>query len=186
MSERQGPQIETARLILAQPKLTDFDDSAAMWRAPEVVRYLGGAPFTTEDVWNRLLRYIGHWRAIGFGYWIVRDKADGRFVGEVGFGDYHREVHPAFDRAPEIGWGLAPWAHGKGLASEAAKAAVEWGDANLNAHRTVCLIHPMNSASIRIGEKLGYSAYAHTTYKDSPVTLYERQARLRTNTVPAE
>lgn len=177
MSQSAAPVIETDRLILSGPKLSDFDESAAMWRSPEVVRFLGGSPHSREDVWNRLLRYIGHWDAIGFGYWIARSKEDGRFVGEVGFGDYHRDVHPAFDRAPEVGWGLASWAHGQGFGSEAAAAVVEWGDRNLRATRTVCLIHPHNVASIRIAEKLGYRAYAQTTYKDKPVTLFERQAR---------
>jgi RimJ/RimL family protein N-acetyltransferase len=172
-----APVLETERLVLSAPKLTDLDESAAMWRTPEVVRYIGGRPLAREDVWNRLLRYIGHWSALGFGYWTVREKAGGRFVGEVGFADYKREIDPPFGRAPEIGWGLAASAHGKGFAGEAVAAALAWGDANLGAVRTVCLIHPDNAPSVRLAEKLGYAPYARTTYKDQPVVLFERPGR---------
>jgi RimJ/RimL family protein N-acetyltransferase len=186
MTDDAAPVIETERLVLSGPRLSDFDDSAAMWRTPEVVRYIGGTPLGHEDVWNRLLRYIGHWKALGYGFWVARQKSDGRFVGELGFGDFHREVHPAFDRASEIGWGLALWAHGQGFATEAVGAAVSWGDENLNANRTVCLINPENTASVRVAEKLGYASYARTIYKDKPVVLFERQALRRAKAASAE
>ena len=45
--------------------LDDFLDSFAMWSDPEVIRYIGGKPFTREEVWARLLRYAGHWAHAG-------------------------------------------------------------------------------------------------------------------------
>ena len=78
------PTIETSRLTLSGPMSTDFPDCYAMWSDPDTVRHVGGVPLTSEDVWGRILRYVGHWTLLGFGAWIARDKA-GAFVGEIGF-----------------------------------------------------------------------------------------------------
>ncbi len=173
------PTLETARLRLAGHRLDDFDDSAAMWADPEVTRHIGGRPSTREEAWTRLLRYVGHWALLGYGYWVVRDQASGRFVGEVGFADFHRELEPPFDGAPEIGWALVPWAHGRGLATEAVRAALAWGDQHLGARRTVCMIDPGNAASIRVAQKCDYEEYARTSYKGAPTILFQRTGGMR-------
>lgn len=165
---------DTDRLTLRRHTLADLPDSAAMWGDPEVVRYISGDPQSREDVWGKILRMMGHWEAMGFGYWVVREKATGRFVGEVGFGDFKRELSPPFEGAPEAGWALATWAHGKGYAAEAMRAALAWGDRKFNRARTVCLISPENLPSLRLAEALGFNEYARSTYKGSPTVLLER------------
>jgi RimJ/RimL family protein N-acetyltransferase len=168
------PLLDTERLTLRGHPKEDFGESAAMWGNPEVTRYIGGRPFTEEECWSRLLRYVGHWSLLGFGYWVVREKASGNFVGEVGFGDLHRAIAPPFHGVPEIGWVLAPWCHGRGFATEAARAIVEWGDAHFASPRTVCLIHQDHARSIRVAAKLGYREYARATYNGAPEILLER------------
>jgi RimJ/RimL family protein N-acetyltransferase len=170
------PALDTARLTLRGHGLQDFAESAAMWGDAEVTRYIGGRPFTEEEVWARLLRYVGHWAVLGFGYWVVREKATGTFVGEVGFADYRRDITPPFDDAPETGWVLAPSAHGQGYATEAVNAALAWGDAHFGARRTVCLIDVDNVASMRVAEKCGYRELVRTAYKGQPAVIFERPA----------
>lgn len=167
------PAIDTERLALRGHRLDDFGDCAAMWADPEVTRHIGGRPFTEEEVWTRLLRYAGHWMLLGFGYWVIREKASGRFVGEVGFADFKRELAPSLN-APELGWALARWAHGRGFATEAVRAAVDWGATHFASARTVCLIHPDNALSIRVAQKCGYREFERTTYKGQPTILFER------------
>ena len=145
-----------------------------MWSDPAVTRYIGGKPFAADEVWGKILRYAGLWSLLGFGYWAVEDRTSGRFVGEVGFADFKRDLAPSFSGAPEIGWALASWAHGAGMASEAVGAAIAWADAHLDATRTVCLINPDNAASIRVAGKSGYREFARTHYKDRPTILFER------------
>ncbi len=65
-----------------------------MWGVRIVTRHIGGRPFTAEESWSRLLRYAGHWYLLGFGYWAVVERGTNRFVGEVGFADFHRRHHP--------------------------------------------------------------------------------------------
>jgi RimJ/RimL family protein N-acetyltransferase len=139
-----------------------------------VVRYIGGKPFSREDVWARMLRYAGHWSWMAYGYWAVEEKATGSFVGELGFADFKREIEPSLEGAPEIGWVLVPRVHGKGYATETVRAAVEWGDARFGPARTVCLIHPENLASIRVAEKSGYREFQRTTYKGAATVILAR------------
>ncbi|WP_158916090.1 GNAT family N-acetyltransferase [Caulobacter sp. S45] len=171
------PVLHTERLVMRMHTTDDFEDSAAMWGDPVVARFIGGRPFSREEVWSRLLRYVGHWAVLGFGYWCVREAQGGRFVGEVGFADLERTLEPGFDGAPEIGWALASGVHGQGYAREAADAAMAWGDVHFGNVRTVCMIDPTNAPSIRLADKLGYVPYAHTTYKDHATILFERGPR---------
>lgn len=169
-----APTIETARLTLRAHTLADIDDCVAMWADPDVTRQIGGRPSTAEETWARLLRNVGLWPLLGFGYWVIRERGTGRFVGEAGLADFRRDITPSLAGAPEAGWALATWAHGQGFATEAVAAVLAWADANLPAPRTVCMITPVNAASIRVAEKCGYREFARTTYKDTDVHLYER------------
>ncbi|HLM45019.1 MAG TPA: GNAT family N-acetyltransferase, partial [Myxococcaceae bacterium] len=142
------PDIDTERLTLRRPRLEDFDEALAMWSDPNVVRFISGKPSTREEMWARLLRYVGHWSLMGFGFWVVREKSTGRFVGEVGFGDFRRDMEPSLGSAKEAGWVLAPWAHGKGFATEAMRAALEWTEGRFGPERLVCIMDLGNEASL--------------------------------------
>jgi RimJ/RimL family protein N-acetyltransferase len=172
---RHVPAIETARLRLRGHRLADFARCAAMWADPEVTRHIGGKPLSEEESWAKLLRYVGHWSLLGFGFWAIEEKASGGFVGELGFADFKRDMVPPLGGVPELGWALAAGAHGKGYATEAVRAAVAWGETRFGATRTVCLIRPDNQRSIRVAEKCGYREAARATYKGHPTIVFARQ-----------
>jgi RimJ/RimL family protein N-acetyltransferase len=171
----QVPILETGRLILRGHRLDDFNHCAAMWADPVVTRYVGGKPLSEEESWRRLLGYVGHWSLLGFGYWVAEEKATGNFVGEIGFADYKRDLEPSLKGVPEIGWVLALQAHSKGYATEAARAAVAWGDAHFPSTRTACIIVPENLASIRVAVKCGYREFTLTTYNGHPTAMFVRE-----------
>lgn len=174
----QALSIETERLWLRPHRVDDLTACAAMWADPAVTRYIGGRPFSQEETWARLLRYIGHWAALGFGFWAVEEKATGEYAGELGFADFKREIEPPIDGAPEVGWAFVPRVHGRGYATEALRAVLAWGDTHLASGRTVCLVHPENAASLRVAEKVGFRESQRTTYKEQPVVLLARQRRI--------
>ncbi len=60
MTFQDAPRLETERLILKQFTLDDFPALMACWSTPEMIKINGGEKPTTESVWSRLLRYIGH------------------------------------------------------------------------------------------------------------------------------
>ena len=167
--------LETDRLTMRPHVLEDYDDSFAMWSNPEVIRFIGGQPFTREEVWARLLRYVGHWTLLGFGYWVVRDKASGRFVGEVGFANFRRQIEPPLNGTPEVGWALTPAFQGRGYATEAVRAALRWADAEWPAADTACIVAPENTPSLRVAQKCGSVEWARGSYKGKP-TIHLRRA----------
>jgi RimJ/RimL family protein N-acetyltransferase len=168
------PILQTARITLRGHRPEDLTPCAAMWADPDITRYIGGRPLTREEVWARVLRYVGHWTWMGFGHWAVEERSTGAFVGEIGFADFKRDLEPSIDGVPEIGWVLARSVHGKGYATEAVQAAIAWGDQHFGARPTVCLIHPDNAPSIRVAEKCGYRELHRTTYRDNPTILFGR------------
>jgi RimJ/RimL family protein N-acetyltransferase len=168
------PILETERLRLRPHRLEDFSDCLAMWGDPEITRFIGGKPLSGEEVWARILRYAGHWRMLGYGYWLIEEKKSGLFVGEIGFADFKRQITPSFEGIPEIGWALSRQAQGKGYATEALRGAVGWGDAHFGPIPTACLINPDNVASIRVAQKGGYEEFCRTFYKDHPAVIYRR------------
>ncbi len=171
-----APPLDTARLTLRGHAPADFDDCLALWGDPLVTRHIGGRPLSGEEVWARLLRYAGLWALLGYGYWVVRERDTGRFVGEVGLADFRRDLVPPLDGTPEAGWVLAPSGHGRGYATEAVRAALAWYDAGHagGPGRTVCLISPENAASIRVAEKCGYREVARAVYRGEATLLFER------------
>lgn len=187
----QVPIIETERLRLRGPRPADLSDSAALWSDAKVTRYTSGKTLSEEEVWARLLRYVGHWAWMGFGYWIVEERGTGRFLGEVGFSDWKREMKPSLQGLPELGWVLASRVHGQGYATEAAQAAIRWGNSHfckqaassgsgefesaiapeLGSVSMTCIIHPENVRSIRVAEKCGFKELLRTSYRGEPTIL---------------
>lgn len=172
---RVAPRLETERLILRPHRTEDFPDCAAMWRDPLVVKYTVGTESPPQRTWQRLLAYCGHWALLGFGYWAVESRASGRYIGEMGFADYHRDLPPSVQGLPEIGWALAVEAHGRGYASEALRKVLEWGDANFDAAATFCIIHRENLASVHLARKLGYLTELRAATDGEPSMLLARQ-----------
>jgi RimJ/RimL family protein N-acetyltransferase len=171
-----APVIDTERLRLRPHQSDDFADCVAMWSDPGVVRYTIGEPSPPQRTWIRILAYRGHWALLGYGYWAVEEKTSGRYVGELGFADFKRDIVPSIDGMPELGWALAPQFHGKGYATEALRAAVAWGDSHLAQRRTVCIIHRDNHRSFRIAEKLGYKSIFTDTGSGQSNTILARSA----------
>jgi RimJ/RimL family protein N-acetyltransferase len=168
------PVIETKRLILREHRLDDFQTLATMWADPVVARFIGGKPSTRDESWARLLRYAGHWKLLGFGYWAVELKDGAKFVGDVGFANWQRDITPSLDGMPEGGWVFSSGVHGHGVASEAVRAALGWMDKNFCGQTTTCIVDMENASSIRLAKKNGYREFATAEFKGTPVIQLRR------------
>ena len=169
--------IDTPRLLLRPYALTDFDAIHALRSDAETMRFIGGKALTREESWQRLMRAAGHWALLGFGFFVVVEKAGGRVIGEAGLMRAERGLGEQFDPYPEAGWLLSPQGRGHGYAQEAMRAALAWFAESHGPSRSVCIIDPANAASLRLAQKLGYKAFGTTHYKDSEVTMLERGGR---------
>jgi len=151
------PTLITDRLRLRAFRKSDVDDYAAMNGDPEVARYLlGGAPWDGDRSWRHLAFTLGHWPLAGSGMWAVEQKETGTFVGMIGFAE------PAGWAGFELAWKLARRWWGNGYATEGARAALDYAFTALNKDRVISLIHPENTASIRVAERLGESLQGRT------------------------
>jgi RimJ/RimL family protein N-acetyltransferase len=165
------PILETERLRLRGHTLADFAHTGPMWRDDSVMVYMGGRPLTLEESWTRFLRYAGHWVVLGFGYWVIQEKATGDFVGEIGLGDFKRDLEPSLHGVPELGWVLTPAKHGRGYATEAAKAVLRWGREHFGPSEFSCIIHPEHRASLNVAKKCGFVPEGSGDYKGRPTTI---------------
>ncbi|HYD11809.1 MAG TPA: GNAT family N-acetyltransferase [Allosphingosinicella sp.] len=175
MAARAAPVLETARLILRPFEESDLDAQARAMGDPEVMRYLGANPLSREDTWRRMLCAPGLWTLVGFGYWAVVARDDGRYLGQLGFADFKRDMTPSIEGLLEIGWIFAPAAQGQGYATEAAQAALAWADAVLAPDEVVAIIDAENAPSIRVAEKIGFNENEPATYRGEPILLFRRR-----------
>ncbi len=174
MSGSVPPAIDTERLTLRCQRLEDFEEQFAMWADPTVVRHISGRPATREEMWARLLRYVGHWHLLGYGFWVVREKSTNRFVGAVGLGEFRRDIVPPLGDSKEAGWVLASWAHGQGFATEAVRTALSWAETRFGPERVVCIIHPENAGSLHVAHKCGFREFSRGLYRGEPSLMLER------------
>ena len=150
-SIRGEATLETTRLLLRLPRADDVEVLSAIHEDREVMRYLlgaragGGVP----AAWRTVALLLGHWCLRGYGQWVVVEKASGRIVGRTGL--WCSPDWPGL----ELSWLTARPHWGKGFATEAAAAALEYAFTTVGADRVISLIHPKNAASIRVAQKLG-------------------------------
>lgn len=169
------PELRSPRLRLRAPDLGDLPHCLALWRHESVYRHITGHPATQEEAWARLLRYRGHWTLLGYGFWVVESIDTGAYLGELGLSTYHRGISPELDAMPEIGWVLAPEAHGQGYGTEAARAALAWRDTALPPGPTFCIIAPENIPSLKLAARLGFVARERTEYHGHATVVLVRK-----------
>ena len=153
-----APVLETSRLILRGWRPQDFAPYAAMLADPETARFITrkGQPYGERETWAELAFLAGHWQLLGYGMFVVEERATGAFIGRVG--PLEPKGWPGF----EVGWALTAAARGKGYAVEAARAAIGWSFAQFAPDRIISLIDPRNAASRRVAERLGERRTAET------------------------
>jgi RimJ/RimL family protein N-acetyltransferase len=173
---REAPRIETERLVLRAWSKDDFRPYHAILQQPEVHRHFGPQPMAAEECWRRLMASVGGWQFNGFGTWAVETKADGRLVGNVGLFTAWRDLEPEFGEQPEMGWIMASETHGRGLASEACVAALDWAAANLPPTPIWAIIAPANAPSLILAERLGFERVHETQYHGDPTVVLRRPA----------
>ena len=71
----------------------------------------------------------------------------GALAGIAGYAEFHRMIEPSIVGKPEFGWALASSFHGRKLSTEAVSAIQAWGDAELDADETSCIIATKNIKS---------------------------------------
>lgn len=176
MNSPDNQTIETDRLLLRPPIAADFEPFAKMWADAHITQHIMPEPLDRENAWRLFLRDCGHWKLNNFGFFTCLEKETKNYVGTIGLVNLERDIEPSFGDSPEAGWALVRDYHGKGLASEALRAVLQWGEAVLLPTRFVCMIGETNTASQRVAQKCGFRKYAYTGYHGHSVILHERKS----------
>jgi RimJ/RimL family protein N-acetyltransferase len=157
-------RIETERLILRNidPE-RDFESWARTMGDERTVRFLDGKVLDRAAAWRHMASLIGHWVIRGYGSFSVEVKETGEWVGRVG--PWYPEGWPA----PEIGWTISPDHWGKGYATEAARASVEYAFNTLGWSQVIHVILVGNDASIAVAKQLG-STFIRTVSNTTDLT----------------
>jgi RimJ/RimL family protein N-acetyltransferase len=143
-----GPTLTTERLILRPPIQADFDSWAACMADEEAQRYIGGVQ-PRPVAWRAMATMTGSWALKGFGMFSVLERDGGRWVGRIG--PWRPEGWPG----AEVGWGLARECWGRGYATEAAVACMDFAVDVLGWADIIHSIAPENAPSQAVARRLG-------------------------------
>ena len=146
------PRIRTDRLLLREWRTGDRTPFAAMNADSDVMEYFPSV-LSRADSDAQIERFRQRWRDDGHGPWAVERIADSSFLGFAGLASPHFDAH--FTPAVEVGWRLVRHAWGHGYATEAARAALEFGFMRLGLVEIVSFTVPRNLRSRRVMERIG-------------------------------
>lgn len=145
-------EIDTDRLHLRQWRGTDLEPFAKISANPEVMEFFPST-LSRESSDSAVARWQLHIAEHGWGMWAAQLLSSGALIGFVGL-QMTSERMP-FDQCVEVGWRLARPYWGRGLASEAAVAALRFGFEQLNLHQIVSVAPSINQRSRAVMERLG-------------------------------
>lgn len=160
------PRLTTARLLLRELRMTDFDAYAANLADPAATKLMGGLR-DRRAAWRAFAAQTGAWFLNGGGWWAVEPREGGAIVGTVGA--FFRETDAA---QVELGWSLFPAHWGRGFATEAAAAALRYAFEAHDAPRVIAHIAAGNVASIAVSKHLGMKYEADVDFHGEPIGRY--------------
>jgi RimJ/RimL family protein N-acetyltransferase len=143
------PRIRTSRLLLRELRVTDFDAFAANLTDPVATKFISGVVTERRAAWRTFSSVTGTWVLSGSGWWMLELLETGDTVGTVGA--FFRESMPDL----EIGWSIYRRFWRRGLATEAAAAALESGLAAHGRRRAIAHVAAENVASVAVAARLG-------------------------------
>lgn len=151
--------VETDRLRLRPATDDDVDALHRIWTDPDVRRYLwDDTVIPRETAADVVAASDADWRERGYGLWVVEEK--GTPIGFAGF-------RSSEEALPELLFGFLPQWWGRGLATEAVRAALDfighcWGATDVP-----------NAASARLMERVGMRFTRRGTLNGLDTVFYE-------------
>ena len=160
-------EIETERLRMRHYALEDADELLRILSDPEFRRLLRPQPLPTRDmVLVGFGRIDEHWRLLGYGQWALELKGEGRLFGHCGL----KYLVPTDE--VELYYGADPAYWGRGLVTEAARAALRYGFGRMGFARVMAVTDKENKGSRRVMEQCGLRHERDDFYYGVPVGYY--------------
>jgi [ribosomal protein S5]-alanine N-acetyltransferase len=160
--------VETERLILREFQQDDYRELSLILANPNVMKFSVSGCLTVTQSQEKINTYIDSYRQYGFGKWAVILKQKKQLIGYCGIAveeiDGKKET--------ELGYRLSDKYWSKGLATEAAKAALQYGLNELKFPYIIAIVEPANKASIRVLEKLRMEYKRQTIFHGLEMKVY--------------
>jgi RimJ/RimL family protein N-acetyltransferase len=147
--------LATSRLLAEAITPLYHAELQRLYTDPLVVKTIAsaeGKPLSEEKIAERIQKAVDHWQQHGFGSWVFRLKKDGLFIGLGGL-----KIHQ-IDGQEVLGFGYAvmPDYWNQGFATEMARASLKIGFGQLRLAEIASWTLPINLASQRVLEKMGF------------------------------
>jgi ribosomal-protein-alanine N-acetyltransferase len=161
--------LRTDRLLLEPVTALDLTALVVHWTQPDVRRFLfDGTVLSADEIHSVITESRRDFTASGYGFWIVRElNGDGALAGTVGL----RQLE---ELGPEIVYSLAPGVWGKGYATEAARAVVDYALGTLRVPEVLAEVDNGNAASAAVIKRLGLAPFDEVPGLLGPMTRYRR------------
>jgi [ribosomal protein S5]-alanine N-acetyltransferase len=145
-------RLETVRLEMCRPVRGDIGAIYAIHSDPRTVAHNPlDATATPAEAALRFEHWDEHWRRYRFGYWAVRFHGDPAVLGFCGL----KVMQFQGSTVLNLFYRLAPEAWGDGIATEAARAAVDWAAERVPGCMVIARVRPENHASARVAARTG-------------------------------
>lgn len=176
-------EIVAGRYQLRPPSAREAADLYAMADDPAILRWntqIGG--LADETAARQWCERMADWGAGTHATLAILDATDGKLLGTVVL----HHIDPVRQSA-EVGYTIAPWARGRGVASAAVKSVCDWGYGALDLIRIALLHSTSNPASCRVAEKSGFAleGVTRSSYRYADGELHDEHLHARLRSDPA-
>ena len=162
--------LETERLVLRQFVEDDVEPYQRMVNDPDAMAAFGDTePRTREQCWRTIAIYLGHWALRGYGPFAVEEKGSRELVGRIG------PWRPAGWPGLELIWQVERSRWGRGLATEAARAARDFLFRAVPDAELISLVEAANVGSRRVAEKLGATYQGQVQHEGLTFGVYRHR-----------
>ena len=145
------PTLETDRLILRRMTMRDAADVFLYSKDEEVARHvLWSAQKDIAEAKDYCRFMMKRYRCDQPSSWGIIEKKTGRLVGTIGYMAFSEE-----NNSVEVGYSLARWLWGKGMATEALRAVIDYTFEAMDINRIEAQHELANPSSGRVMEKCG-------------------------------
>lgn len=148
-----APVVPTARLTLRPHRMSDADEWFAIQSSPEVVQFLSWPERDRKASRLHLRDRTLHTRLYqADDFMALAVELDGRLIGDVSL---HLRIVQAESRSLEMSWLLNPAFSGRGYATEAGRALLDFAFGPIEARWVTALVDTHNHPSLALARRLG-------------------------------
>ncbi|TBR60409.1 GNAT family N-acetyltransferase [Westiellopsis prolifica IICB1] len=160
--------LETQRLILRDFQQKDVYQLAPILANSRVMEFSVSGILSVSQTQAKIDNFITSYKAFGFGKWAIIFKQTNELIGYSGIAI--EQIDNVAE--PEIGYRLDPEFWGRGLATEAASATIQYGFEELKLPYILGIVERANTASVRVLEKLGMRYERETIFHGIEMDVY--------------